>query len=136
MIETKIFFTDSMMLILMVHIAFVCMRFETEEDAGEAALRFQECPKIHFWGNRKEEAYIILKVPEDKKFWSDFIGENPEMSFGGVEADITYLDELFIPEEIDISYDKVEGNVSPCGSICEDCPSRDKCSGCPSLNLA
>jgi len=49
-------------------------------------------------GNRKDEAYIILKVPEDNKIWSDFIGENPEMSFGGIESSLTYLDDLYITE--------------------------------------
>ncbi|MFP3951754.1 MAG: hypothetical protein ACLFVP_06425 [Candidatus Bathyarchaeia archaeon] len=61
------------------------MRFETEEDAREAATRYQLCPKIHFWGKKHEVAYIILKVPEEDKLWSDFIAENPEMSFGGLK---------------------------------------------------
>lgn len=120
----------------MAHIAFLWMRFKDEPDVKKAAFKYKECPKIHFWGNRREEAYIILKVPEDNKFWSDYIVDNPEMSFGGVEADLVYLDNIFIPKEIKISSHKIEGDLSPCGSICKDCPSREKCSGCPSLNLA
>ncbi|MBD3206567.1 hypothetical protein GF319_09540 [Candidatus Bathyarchaeota archaeon] len=120
----------------MIHIAFLWMRFKNEEEVKKAALKYKECPKIHFWGNKRDEAYIILKVPEDNKFWSDYIGDNPEMSFGGVEANLVYLDNLYIPKEIEISYEKIEGHLSPCGSICIDCPSSKKCSGCPSLNLA
>jgi len=86
-------------------------------------------------GNRKDEAYIILKVPEDNKIWSDFIGENPEMSFGGIESSLTYLDDLYITEEISISYDKNEGATSPRRSKCSQCPSMEECSGYPSLTL-
>lgn len=67
----------------MDHIAFLSMRFKTEEDAVKAASRYQLCPKIYFWGNKEETAYIILNLLEDNKFWSDFIAEKPQMSFGG-----------------------------------------------------
>lgn len=119
----------------MTYTAVLWIRFKSKEDAKKSAERYQECPKIHFWGNKDEEAYIILKVPDDNKFWSDFIKENPESSFGGVEAKLKYLEELFTPKKISVSYAKVEGDVSPCGSKCGLCPSKEKCSGCPSLEL-
>jgi len=110
------------------------MRFKTENDAIEAAERYKRCPKVHFWGNKGPEAYIILKIPEGNMFWSDFIAEHPELSFGGTSAELIYLDTV-MPEGIEISYEKISGDTAPCESRCRTCPSYGKCSGCPSLNL-
>jgi len=111
------------------------MRFNSKEKARASAERFKDCPKVHFWANNDDSAYIILKVPDDQKFWSDFVGENPEKSFGGIEAQITYLDDLFTPESIDVSYEKIEGDTAPCGSMCKTCPTFGTCPGCPALIL-
>jgi hypothetical protein len=119
----------------MTLIALLHMTFESSEKSKSSAERFKSCPKIHFWGNCEEKAYIILKVPEDQKFWSDFIEKNPEKSFGGVKAQITYLKELHVPDMITISDEKIEENIAPCGSKCNTCPTLGKCSGCPTLIL-
>ena len=111
------------------------MQFESKEKAELSAHRFKNCPKVHIWANNESAAYIILKVPNDQRFWSDFVGENPDMSFGGVEAQLTYLDELFFPESIEVSYEKIEGDTAPCGSTCKTCPTLEVCPGCPALNL-
>lgn len=120
----------------MTHIAFLWMQFKIEDDAAKVAIKYQMCPKILFWGNKKNIAYIILRVPDENSFWSDFIAENPSKSFGGIKAEITYLDEMYVPHKESLSYQKVEGNITPCGSRCSDCPSRDKCTGCPSLKVS
>ena len=119
----------------MTLLAALFMQFESKEKAQISAHRFKNCPKVHFWASNDESAYIILKVPDDQKFWSDFVGENPDKSFGGVEAQLTYLDKLFSPESIEISYNKIEGDNAPCGSKCKTCPTLGVCPGCPSLNL-
>ena len=111
------------------------MLFESSEKAKVSAERFKLCPKIHFWANCEESAYIILKVPDEQKFWSDFIGRHPEKSFGGIEAQITYLKELFAPELIEIKYYKIDGENAPYGSRCKTCLTYGKCPGCPSLIL-
>ena len=119
----------------MTLLAALFMHFESKMKARVSAERFKDCPKVHFWANKEEDAYIILKVPEDQKFWSDFVGENPEKSFGGTGAKMTYLDQLFSPESIEISYEKIDGDTAPCGSMCMTCPTRGVCPGCPSLIL-
>jgi hypothetical protein len=119
----------------MTHIAALFMKFESHKKAKISADRFKLCPKVHFWANSGEAAYIILKVPNNQKFWSDFVVENPEKSFGGLEAQITYLDELVTPEKIEISYEKNMGDVTPCGSRCKTCPTLGVCPGCPALIL-
>jgi len=111
------------------------MRFRSSGEAAAAGRRFANCPKVHFWGNRGAEAYIILKVPEGGCFWSDFIRDNPWETFGGVKASLTYLDAVHVPGSLEVSYEKVEGDVSPCGSICRTCPSLGRCGGCPALSL-
>ncbi|MFH2109982.1 MAG: hypothetical protein ABIJ47_01855 [Candidatus Bathyarchaeota archaeon] len=111
------------------------MRFESPERAEAAGARFSGCPKVHFWGRSGAEAFIVLKVPEGGRFWSDFIRDNPGASFSGVEAQLTYLDDVHVPSEVHVSFEKEEGDVSPCGSVCRTCPSLERCGGCPALNL-
>ena len=53
--------------------AALYMLFESSEKAKVSAERFKLCPKIHFWANCEESAYIILKVPDEQKFWSDYV---------------------------------------------------------------
>jgi len=110
------------------------MRFNSAEEANKAGKKYRMCPKIHFWGNAGNEAYLILKVPDDNKFWSDYIGSKPENTFGGVEARLEYMNTVHSPE-VEITYEKVEGDTAPCGSKCSTCPAYGQCTGCPVLNL-
>ena len=120
----------------MTNVAVLWMRFGSREKARAAALRFKECPKVHFWGNIGTEAYIVLAVDDDSRFWSDYVGEHPETSFGGVEARLTYVENIK-PTEIRVSHEKTEGDAAPCGSGCRTCPSYgDPCPGCPALDLS
>jgi len=111
------------------------MRFASPEEAEKAATRYSGCPKVHFWGNRGEEAAIILKVPEGGLFWSDYMRDHPGETFGGVEASLAYLEEVYAPGPLEVGCEKVEGDVSPCGSVCRTCPSLGRCGGCPALSL-
>ncbi len=111
------------------------MRFKSPGGAEAAGERFSGCPRVHFWGLSGAEAFIVLKVPEGGLFWSDFIRDNPEVSFGGVEARLTYLEVVHVPHEVQIGSEKFEGDVSPCGSVCRTCPSLERCGGCPALSL-
>ena len=111
------------------------MRFESREKASVSARRFRDCPKVHFWANKGEDAYIVLKVPEGGKFWSDYIRDNPEETFGGYSASLTYLTELIKPEKITVDDAKIPGGTSPCGSHCQTCPTLAQCGGCPALML-
>jgi len=128
-------FHVSVILLAMVHVGVLWMRFESPGQAEAAGERFSGCPKVHIWGRIGAEAFIVLKVPEGGRFWSDFIRDNSGASFGGVEAKLTYLDDVRVPPEIHIAPEKIEGDVSPCGSVCKDCPSLERCGGCPSLSL-
>ena len=110
------------------------MRFDSAEEAENTGKKYGSCPKVHFWGNNCDESHIILKVPEDNKFWSDYIGSNPEKTFGGTEARLDYIDQVH-SSKIRISYDKVEGDKAPCGASCITCPAYGECSGCPVLSI-
>jgi hypothetical protein len=119
----------------MTHVAALWTRFGSRDKAEAAAHRFRECPKVQFWGNHGDDANIVLAVDNDERFWSDYVGEHPETSFGGIEARLVYVDELFKPEEMRVSHEKRAGEVAPCGSVCRTCPSHgNPCSGCPSLD--
>ena len=104
----------------MTLIAVLFMQYETPEKATASAHRFRGCPKVHFWGNNGKDAYVILKVPDGQRFWSDFIGENPEKSFGGIEASLEYLDHLYSPMSFSREPSS-KGERSPCYSLCPEC---------------
>jgi len=118
----------------MTLIAALWMRFNSAEEAESVGKKYAVCPKVHFWGNSGDEAYIVLKVPKENRFWSDYIGSNPENTFGGTEARLEYIDSVH-SQEIKISYERVEGDTAPCGVNCLTCPSFGTCSGCPALSL-
>jgi len=119
----------------MVHVGVMRMRFGSQGEAEEAADRYRGCPKVHFWGGKRAEAYIVLKVPEGGQFWSDYIQENPGSTFGGVEASLEYLDSVHVPGSLEVSCSKIGGDVSPCGSVCRTCLSLSRCGVCPALSL-
>jgi hypothetical protein len=77
----------------------------------------------------------VLKIPDNNKIWSDYLAENPEKSFGGLEAETVYLDRVFTPDDIEVSLDKIKADTAPCGSKSKECPSYGPCSGCPALLL-
>lgn len=110
------------------------MRFASEEEAEKTGKQYGCCPKVSFWATKGNEAYVTLKVPEDNKFWSDYIGENPKGTFGAEEAQLVYLEKEYTTP-LEISYEKVEGDTAPCGASCKTCPAIGKCTGCPALNL-
>ncbi|MCW4051418.1 MAG: hypothetical protein NWE89_16980 [Candidatus Bathyarchaeota archaeon] len=116
--------------------AVLWMRFESTEKALKSGRRFSTCPKVQFWANNGPEAYVILHVEDDQRFWTDYVGANPETGFGGVEAQLTYMETPLKPSKMFSPVEKREGEVAPCGSRCLTCPTyKNPCTGCPALIL-
>ncbi len=106
------------------------MEYDSPESAERSARRYGGCPRVAFWATRGSDAYIILRVGDDERFWAEYIGEHPEKTFGGRKAELVFAEnihrpipELREPEEL--------GDVSPCGSRCATCPYYATCKGCP-----
>lgn len=106
------------------------MEYDSPNSAVRSANKFGGCPHVAFWATKGSSAYIVLTMDEAKGFWAEYIGEHPEVTFGGVRADLVFVDEIHaplpgmrIPEE--------PGEISPCGHNCATCPAYDDCPGCP-----
>lgn len=109
---------------------FLEMKYQSPEHAKQRALKFKNSPQVVFWGLKSETGYILLLVPSEKLFWVEFIKDNPEKSFGGIEASLEYLDHLYSS----MSFSKESSSKSersPCDSLCPECPHyTNPCKGC------
>ena len=111
--------------------AFLEMKYRSPQYAQQRALKFKNCPQVMFWGLKSETAYIILSVPTEKRFWIDYIKDNPDKSFGGIEASLHYLDHVYAPLSFSVGPSSKDDR-SPCDSFCPECPYYTKpCNGCP-----
>jgi len=106
------------------------MEYDSPEAAERGARRYGVCPHVTFWATEGSKAYIVLAVDEAKRFWAEYIGEHPKETFGGVKADLVFVDEVYAPlPGMRIPDELLE--ISPCGSNCATCPAYDTCPGCP-----
>ncbi|MGD2201603.1 MAG: hypothetical protein PVJ38_08240 [Candidatus Bathyarchaeota archaeon] len=110
---------------------YLSMVYDSARKAARSAQRFSGCPQIMFWGLEGRTSHILLVVPEEKRFWAEYIAEHPASTFGGVEADPVFFDTVFHPLPTIIAPGKLT-DTSPCGSFCSSCPVYcDPCTGCP-----
>ena len=108
----------------------LCIEYGSSGEAERSVQRFGACPHVVFWAMKENTAYIILTVPEEKRFWVEYIGEHPEQTFGGRTAELVIADRVHTPV-LKIRKPEVQGVVSPCDSNCAECPSYSHCMGCP-----
>jgi hypothetical protein len=106
------------------------MEYDSPESAERGARCYGGCPRVAFWATKGSDAYIVLRVRGDERFWAEYIGEHPENTFRGRRAELVFAEEIHrpipesrMPEEL--------GDVSPCGSRCATCPGYATCTGCP-----
>jgi hypothetical protein len=62
------------------------MEYGSPESAERGAQRYGGCPRVAFWATKGSDAYIVLRVGEDERFWAEYIGEHPENTFGWEEG--------------------------------------------------
>ncbi|MDH5199539.1 MAG: hypothetical protein OEW93_01525 [Candidatus Bathyarchaeota archaeon] len=106
------------------------MEYGSPESAERGALRYGGCPRVAFWATKGSDAYIVLRVGEDERFWAEYIGEHPENTFGGRRAELVFAEKIHRPI-LEMKKPEELGDVSPCGSRCTTCPGYATCTGCP-----
>jgi len=83
---------------------------------------------VAFWAV-DGEARVVLHLPEEKRFWAEYIAEHLEKTFGGEVATLTFFDRIHHSPEPCHPEELID--VSPCGSNCATCPAYESCPGCP-----
>jgi len=108
------------------------MEYDSPEEAERYARRFAACPHVAFWATKEGRAYVLLVVPEEDRYWPEYIGEHPRETFGGVKADLVLADKVYYPN-LEMRIPDEPGDISPCGSNCAECPAYlgSSCRGCP-----
>lgn len=108
------------------------MEYDSPEAAERSARRYGGCPRVYFWATKGSNAYIILTLPEQERYWAEYIGEHPEQTFGGVKADLVFAEEVHTPG-LGMRVPEEPSDVSPCGSHCATCLAYTggSCVGCP-----
>ena len=75
--------------------------------------------------------YAIFFLPSKQKWWIEYIETHPLDTFGLNKAKVTFLENVFYPENLKLQIPKKITNISPCGANCKECPSIESCSCCP-----
>jgi hypothetical protein len=106
------------------------MEYDSPDSTVWSTGKYGGCPHVAFWATRGSSAYIVLAVDESKRFWAEYITEHPEETFGGIRADLVFVDKVHSPLP-GVRIPRELGEISPCGSDCATCPAYDNCPGCP-----
>ena len=113
------------------------------EFAARIAAQYKDCPHVHFVASFGAMLVGVWYLPETKRWWLEFVAENPQVALGLHRAAVYRTEHPSHPEDAPQRPVLVEGPLAPCGSDCRACdhasPSGDAargeaaCGGCPAL---
>ena len=114
------------------------------EFAARIATQYKNCPHVHFIASFGAMLVGVWYLPEAKRWWLEFVAENPQIALGLHRAAVYRTEQPGYPEDAPQRSVFAEGPLAPCGSDCRACdhasPSGDAvacshaaCSGCPAL---
>jgi hypothetical protein len=118
------------------------------EFAARIAAQYKNCPHVHFIASFGAMLVGIWYLPEAKRWWLEFVAENPQVALGLHRAAVYRTEHPSHPEDAPQRPTVAEGPLAPCGSDCRACdhasPSGDTargdaargnaaCGGCPAL---
>lgn len=105
--------------------------YPSREAAERSTERYKDCPHVFFWATEGHDAYVMLALEEEQRFWAEYIRDHPERTFGGTKAELVFAEKVYHLEPSMRIPDGL-GDVSPCDSNCASCPSYgNPCGGCP-----
>jgi len=114
------------------------------EFAARIAAQYKNCPHVHFIASFGAMLVGVWYPPEAKRWWLEFVAENPQVALGFHRAAVYRTEHPSYPEDAPQRPTFVEGPLAPCGADCRACdhasPSGDAaacgnaaCGGCPAL---
>ena len=113
------------------------------EFAARIAAQYKNCPHVHFIASFGAMLVGVWYLPETKRWWLEFVAENPQIALGLQRAAVYRTEHPSYPEDAPQRPVFAGGPLAPCGSDCRACdhasPSGDAargnaaCSGCPAL---
>ncbi|MHA2407881.1 MAG: hypothetical protein ACXACA_05880 [Candidatus Ranarchaeia archaeon] len=103
----------------------------TTEKAKKIASVYRKCPHVHYVAAQGSQVYMVFYLPLQQRWWVEYVGEEPGLTFGLESASVTILHETNYPTTISTRTPTRKKEVAPCGSICRNCPQFNRCLGCP-----
>ncbi len=114
------------------------------EFAARIAAQYKDCPHVHFVASFGAMLVGVWYLPETKRWWLEFVAENPQVALGLHRAAVYRTEHPSYPEDAPQRPIPAAGPLAPCGSDCRVCdhasPSGDTaargnaaCGGCPAL---
>ena len=101
--------------------------------ARKIAKSYRNCPYVCFMATREKELFAAFFLPEEQRWWIEYVEKKPEETFGLEKAKVTFMDIVNYPNKLRMRLPKRKGKISPCGSDCGSDPLYEKgrCLGCP-----
>jgi len=108
------------------------IEMDSQEKAERNAKIMKNCPHIITSGHSSNYAFNLFIIPLEKKWWIEYPTRHPEV-MGAKSVKLDLIENLTYPEDFKLRIPDERLEISPCGSNCMDCPSRERfnCKGCP-----
>jgi hypothetical protein len=118
------------------------------EFAARIAAQYKDCPHVYFIASFGAMLVGVWYLPEAKRWWLEFVAENPQIALGLHRAAVYRTEHPSYPEDAPQRPTFVEGPLAPCGSDCRACDHASlsslaacgkaasgeaACGGCPAL---
>jgi hypothetical protein len=113
------------------------------ESAARIAAQYKGCPHVHFVASFGAMLVGVWYLPETKRWWLEFVAENPQVALGLHRAAVYRTEHPSYPEDAPQRPIPAEGPLAPCGSDCRACDHASlsggaaggdaACGGCPAL---
>ena len=121
------------MLVQKLTCAFLLGEAKGNAAARKIAESYRNCPYVYFMATREKELFAAFFLPEEQRWWIEYVEKKPRETFGLEKAKVTFMDIVNYPNKLRMRLPKRKGKISPCGSDCGSDPLYEKgrCLGCP-----
>jgi len=104
---------------------------KTADDADRTAGRYGSCPYVYLMATRGRQLFATFFLPKEQRWWIEYVEKNPEETFRLEKARVTLVDNVEYPKRLEARRTEKAQTIAPCGSNCGECPSFERCLGCP-----
>lgn len=104
---------------------------ESKEKAEKIAKSYRNCPYIDLMVTKENHLFASFILPEQQRWWIEFVEKKPRQTFGLEKATVTFVDNVYYPKKLKMRLPKKPTRISPCGANCETDPAYRRCLGCP-----
>ncbi|MFX1254820.1 MAG: hypothetical protein ACFFCZ_24625 [Promethearchaeota archaeon] len=110
---------------------FLSGEAETERQAKHIATRYANCPYVNLMTTKESQLFAVFILPKEQRWWIEHVEKHPQETFKLKNIQLTFVDIVHYPTNLQLHLPEELLNISPCGSNCGTCSSSDNCCCCP-----